>query len=213
MIELPKFQTFYNHARRCDLSMSRDLALDVYANMLCRNGDGHSWQYMLENYIGYGLDAMPQWGNLSESEKPKENLYKVYTDGSCDNVRSKIGGSGYFVMYDGRIVYHKRKGFVNTTNNRMELLAIASALAVLPAGSSVEVCTDSQYCIQAIYSKSREANKNPELVSLCRRMRMRHRMVNFRWVRGHNGDRWNEFADDLATTAYIEECERRGVSY
>lgn len=211
MIELPKFQTFYSYAKKHDFAMSIDLAFDVYAHILCSESPS-SWQYMLENYQSLGLDSKFQWNNLTDAEKPKEKPYVVYTDGACNNNSvEKIGGAGYFVMYDGQIVSHKRKGFVGTTNNRMELLAIASALKALPEGSDVVVNTDSQYCIQTIYSKQREAKKNPELVSLCRRMRLRHRSVDIRWVRGHDGERWNEFVDDLANTAYMEMCDKYGV--
>lgn len=210
MIEMPKFAAFYRQVQRLGFTMNRDVAFDVYANMLCHEGTG-SWQSALERYAELGLDVRPQWAALPEESKPKDGIYTIYTDGACDNVRNKVGGAGYVILYDGKVVCQRCKGFVQTTNNRMELLAIASALSVLPRGADAVLYTDSQYCIQAIFSKHREAKKNPDLVALCRRMRCRLRSVDFRWVRGHDGDRYNEFADDLANTAYMEMCEHIGV--
>ena len=55
--------------------------------------------------------------------------YVAYTDGSCDNnSKYKAGGSAYIVLKDGEIVRMKNHGRLQTTNNRMELLAIISAV-------------------------------------------------------------------------------------
>ena len=55
--------------------------------------------------------------------------YEAYTDGSCDNLSPYgEGGSAYIILKDGIIIKESKKGFVGTTNNRMEMLAIISAV-------------------------------------------------------------------------------------
>lgn len=62
--------------------------------------------------------------------------YVAYTDGSCDNhSKYKAGGSAYVVLKDGDIVKMKNHGRLQTTNNRMELLAIISAAKSCPDGA------------------------------------------------------------------------------
>ena len=74
--------------------------------------------------------------------------YEAYTDGSCDNLSPYgEGGSAYIILKDGIIIKESKKGFVGTTNNRMEMLAIISAVKSVPKGATLTVYTDSQYCI------------------------------------------------------------------
>lgn len=59
--------------------------------------------------------------------------YEAYTDGSCDNLSPYgEGGSAYIILKDGIIIKESKKGFVGTTNNRMEMLAIISAVKSVP---------------------------------------------------------------------------------
>ena len=74
--------------------------------------------------------------------------FVAYTDGSCVNhSKYKEGGSAYIVLKDGEIVKMKNHGRLQTTNNRMELLAIISAAKYCPSGAYLDIYTDSQYCI------------------------------------------------------------------
>ena len=48
--------------------------------------------------------------------------YEAYTDGSCDNISPYgEGGSAYIILKDGVIIKESKKGFVGTTNNRMDV--------------------------------------------------------------------------------------------
>lgn len=134
--------------------------------------------------------------------------YHVYTDGSCDNVRIKVGGSGYVILKDGEVIKTKNKGFYPTTNNRMELLAIVSALNSLPDGSEVIVFTDSQYCIKVLDGYMHE--KNQDLINLYLKISKSLKRIVFMWVKGHNGNKYNEMADELAFSAFKEKSERLG---
>ena len=142
------------------------------------------------------------------AEKFHREAYHVYTDGSCDNVHTKVGGSGYIILKDGNVVKMKNKGFYPTTNNRMELLAIISALNSLPEKSDAIVFTDSKYCIRVLDGYQHE--KNQDLIGLFIKIRKPLGKVFFQWVKGHNGNEYNEMADELAFSAFKEMSEKLG---
>ena len=136
--------------------------------------------------------------------------YIAYTDGSCDNLnRFKVGGSGYVILKDGDIIKVKNKGFLHTTNNRMELLAIISVCNALPDGAFVDIFSDSQYSISFLVSS--RGKKNRDLLDLYHKCASHLGGVRFHWVKGHDGDKYNEMADDLAFSAYREMCEEYNI--
>jgi ribonuclease HI len=135
----------------------------------------------------------------------------IWADGSCNN-KTGIGGWGAVIRTNphGKI---KRLcgGYIHTTNNQMELLAVIHALEwVTELGKyDIQLFSDSQYVIKGINEWSvgwirngwRTATglpvKNKDLwISLCA-LKPKHR-IEFAWVRGHNGDEFNEEADKLA---------------
>ena len=126
----------------------------------------------------------------------------AYTDGSCDNLDPKRpGGSAYIIFNEDKSLFRKAsKGFIGTTNNRMELLAIISVVNALPKGSEVTIYTDSQYCIKAINSK--KPKMNLDLVNKYHQIASKLKKVSFEWVRGHNGNIWNEECDRMANGEY-----------
>lgn len=128
--------------------------------------------------------------------------YIAYTDGSCDNKSPKRpGGAAYIIFNDDMTLYKKSsKGFLNTTNNRMELLAIISVVNALPKNSSVTIHTDSQYCILAC--KSKRPKKNIDLVNLYHRLEGKLEEIKFNWVKGHTGNIYNEECDRMANGEY-----------
>lgn len=136
--------------------------------------------------------------------------YIVYTDGSCDNLNTKAGGSAYIVIKDGEIVKMKNHASFNTTNNRMELLAIISAVNSCPDGAFVDVYTDSQYCIMVLQKRYMPL-KNADLYMLYHKYKERVADVHFHWVKGHNGNYYNEMVDKLAFDAYCELCDQYGL--
>lgn len=130
------------------------------------------------------------WDGVAKSD------YIAYTDGSCNNLSPYgEGGSAYVLTKDGDIILQRAKGFMHTTNNRMELLAIISALFAVERGSSIEVRTDSQYCIT--YANSRVRSANGDMSQLFDEA-CKGKKVLITWVRGHNGTELNELCDRLA---------------
>lgn len=115
-----------------------------------------------------------------------------------------------------RIVNEGKGGERNTTNNRMELLAVISALKALKADGNLprqaEVCTDSQYVQKGMTSwiykwkgnKWRTSDKAPvknqelwmELDTLAAELK-----VSWKWIRGHTGNEWNERCDHMTHEA------------
>lgn len=131
-----------------------------------------------------------------------ENLYIAYTDGSCDNMSPYgEGGSAYILMKKGQIIKENAKGFVGTTNNRMEMLAIISVVRSVPSGASLIVFTDSQYSITA-FTNVKKPKKNLDLINLYHHCVANLKEIEFRWVKGHNGDTYNEMVDKMAYSAY-----------
>jgi ribonuclease HI len=100
-------------------------------------------------------------------------------------------------------------GYLLTTNNRMELLAVIVALEALKiGGSDVTVYTDSQYVVNAVTKgwltewviKRFKGKKNPDLWLRFLEVNKRHN-VKFIWIKGHNDNPFNERCDKLAVAA------------
>lgn len=131
--------------------------------------------------------------------KSKNFDFIAYTDGSCNNLSPYgEGGAAFIVLQDERQFAHRAKGFLNTTNNRMEILAIISAVNSVPDGSSILVKTDSRIAITA-FEKQRKNAANHDLIELFAKV-SQGKCVSFEWVKGHNGDKWNEFCDETANS-------------
>jgi ribonuclease HI len=129
--------------------------------------------------------------------------YIAYTDGSCNNLSPYGEGGAAYIILDGQrnLVKQNSKGFVGVTNNRMELMAILSAVAAVPEDSTLVVYTDSQYCIQVLTNKANANNfsrPNANIIRQYFNYASRLKAVRFEWVKGHDGNEFNEMVDALA---------------
>lgn len=129
--------------------------------------------------------------------------YIAFTDGSCNNLSPYGEGGAAYVILDGQrnVVKQNSKGFVGVTNNRMELMAILSAVAAVPAGSSLVIHTDSQYCIQVLTNEKNANNftrPNANIIRQYFNYASRLKNIRFEWVKGHSGNEFNELVDALA---------------
>ncbi|HLR11997.1 MAG TPA: ribonuclease HI [Burkholderiaceae bacterium] len=132
---------------------------------------------------------------------------EIWTDGACKG-NPGPGGWGALLRYG----QHERElygGEWETTNNRMEIMAVIKALRALKAPCKVTIHTDSQYVRNAMTkwlpdwkrrgwrTAARKPVKNADLWQLLDDLVARHE-VSWKWVRGHAGDPGNEHADALA---------------
>jgi len=131
----------------------------------------------------------------------------IYTDGSSIG---NPGPGGYgAVLIAGERRKEMSQGYRLTTNNRMELMAVIVALEALKIpNSTVTIFTDSQYVVNAVEKnwvfgwekKNFTGKKNPDLWQRFLIVYRRH-TVQFKWVKGHAGNRENERCDRLAVAA------------
>jgi ribonuclease HI len=131
----------------------------------------------------------------------------MYTDGACSG-NPGPGGWGAVLM-SGR---HRKElfgGDRDTTNNRMEMMAVIRGAEALKRGCSVDIHTDSKYVMKGITewlegwkkrgwrTASKQPVKNVDLWQRLEKALDRHE-VNWYWVKGHSGIAENERADELA---------------
>jgi len=132
---------------------------------------------------------------------------EIFTDGACSG-NPGPGGWGAILRCAGQ--ERELFGFAaDTTNNRMELLAVIEALRLLKRPMAVAVHTDSQYVQKGITewihgwkgrgwkTAAKEPVKNEDLWRQLEDLAARHR-VDWHWVKGHAGHAENERADALA---------------
>ena len=132
----------------------------------------------------------------------------IYTDGACSG-NPGPGGYGAILMYGE----HKKElsgGEKLTTNNRMELMGVITALKALNRPCQVDLYTDSQYVVNGIekgWARKWQANgwmrnkkekaMNPELWQELLELLEIHQ-VSFHWVKGHAENPYNNRCDEIA---------------
>jgi ribonuclease HI len=132
----------------------------------------------------------------------------VYTDGAC-NPNPGPGGWAAILLRPGAKPQELAGAEPQTSNNRMEMQAVLEALKALDRPHQVTLYTDSQYLRRGITewlpqwqrrgwrTAAKKAVKNQALWQALAAEIQRHQ-IDWRWVKGHAGDKWNERADDLA---------------
>ncbi len=168
----------------------------------------------LKNPVYAASAAKNKNGNKkpSSTKRGKEGEIVIYTDGGA-RFNPGPGGYGVVMMTNG-----KRKefsgGYRLTTNNRMELMACIVALRKLPTKKkSITLYSDSQYVVNGItkgwaqgwrkrgwVKSDKQPAINPdlwgELLDLVEGLE-----IDFRWVKGHAGNEYNERCDELAVSS------------
>jgi len=147
-----------------------------------------------------------------------EDPVEIYADGAC---RGNPGPGGWGVLLRAKGRERELLGSdPATTNNRMELMAVISALEALRRRCAVRVYTDSQYVQKGISvwirdwkrrgwrTAAKQPVKNADLWQRLDQLAQGHD-IEWHWVRGHAGHAENERADALANRA-IDELQRGG---
>ena len=137
--------------------------------------------------------------------------YVVYTDGACSG---NPGPGGW-----GAVILNKERNEINisgkvksTTNNRMELMAPIMALRKIKKASKIIIYTDSIYLKNGIttwikkwekngwMSANKKPVKNKDLWVTLNKL-SKEQAIDWKWVKAHAGNKYNEIADMLATKA------------
>lgn len=145
--------------------------------------------------------------NMHGSRTTKDKVVDLFTDGACKG-NPGVGGWGVLLRYEGneKVLCGGER---DTTNNRMELMAVIEGLKALNRACKVRVHTDSQYVQKDISewianwirrgwkTAGGGAVKNQDLWQALAEQAARHE-VEWHWVKGHAGHAENERADALA---------------
>ena len=138
---------------------------------------------------------------------------EIFTDGAC---RGNPGPGGWGALLRAKGQYKELKGSAaETTNNRMEIQAVISALDSLKQPCAVRLTTDSKYVLDGVKSwmpnwkkrgwktASKAPVKNKDLWLQIDALVQVHD-IEWLWVKGHSGHAENERVDGLANEAIDE---------
>ena len=141
-------------------------------------------------------------------------MISIYTDGAC-SLNPGIGGWGAVIVKNNNEIIKINGGSNYTTNNKMELTATIEALKYFKEQQNLTIYTDSIYVKNGItlwihnwkINGWKTANKKPvknvDLWTNLEKEIQRHK-INWKWIKGHAGNIFNEQADELARK-YIED--------
>lgn len=142
-----------------------------------------------------------------------EEIIEIYTDGACSGNPGK-GGWGAILLYHDK--KKKISGFdPDTTNNKMELQAVIESLKIIKKDLKIHIYTDSNYVKDGITkwifnwkknnwkNSKKQAVKNSDLWQELDILVQKYD-IDFFWVKGHDGNKYNEIADQLARDAIIK---------
>ena len=137
--------------------------------------------------------------------------YVIYTDGACSG-NPGPGGWGAIILSEEKNETSISGQEKSTTNNRMELTAPIMALRKIKKASKIIIYTDSIYLKNGItiWIKNWEKNgwksankkpvKNKDLWVTLNNLSKEH-VIDWKWIKAHAGNKYNEIADRLATKA------------
>ena len=144
----------------------------------------------------------------------RKSLVEIYCDGACSG-NPGPGGYGAILKYDGQV--KEISGCEGqTTNNRMEMMAVIEALRLMKGASRIRVITDSTYLVKGMtewiqgwkrrnwVNSQKRPVLNRDLWETLLDLSGPHD-IEWTWVKGHAGHRENERCDELARGA-IPDC-------
>ena len=134
----------------------------------------------------------------------------VFTDGSCEG-NPGPGGWGFVWVQEDEVLLERSGYEPDTTNNQMELQALIEAYRALPRDAEVTVHSDSQLCVNTInqwaagwerrgWKRKGGPIKNLERVQELWALSNDRPGVTLEWIKAHDGSKWNEYADVLASS-------------
>ena len=124
-------------------------------------------------------------------------MIEIYTDGAYSSSRDQ-GGWAFVVVKDDELLYKDYDGLLNTTNQRMEIIAMIKTLEFIKNYSiplPITIYSDSLYVINTI-TKNWNKKANIELWDIL--IPLINKDINYVHVKGHNGNKFNEECDKWA---------------
>ena len=139
----------------------------------------------------------------------------VFTDGSSVP-NPGPGGWGAVYVVDGEVIDQAHGSDSDTTNNRMELIALIQACDLVPLRTSVTIYSDSNLAVQSMndwvhgwkergWKRKTGPIQNLDLVKDLHFVLQSRSELTLEWIRAHDGSVWNEYADSLANAWRREE--------
>ena len=144
----------------------------------------------------------------------KRQIVEIFTDGACSG-NPGPGGYGAILKY-GEVTKEISGCHKNTTNNRMELMAVIEALRQIKRPSKVRVFSDSTYIVKGMtewlpgwirrkwINSKKQPVLNRDLWENLLKISQPHD-IEWVWLKGHVGHKENERCDELARNA-IRQC-------
>lgn len=132
------------------------------------------------------------------------NLYTLITDGAYSSARNQ-GGVGLVFLKNGEKILEYSKMYKGVTNNMMELGAVIIGLRLIKNPiDSLTIITDSMYvigCATKGWKRKKNVKLWQEFDAQYERVKTLCPDIRFEHVKGHDGDKWNEYCDKLAVKA------------
>jgi ribonuclease HI len=151
---------------------------------------------------------------MTKKDKP---IVEIFTDGACSG-NPGPGGYGAILKY-GKVQKEISGCHQDTTNNRMEMMAVIEAMRQLKKPCRIKVATDSEYLVNGMtkwldgWIKKNWVNSrkkpvlNRDLWEILKELSDPHD-VEWTWIRGHRGHKENERCDEMARKA-IKYCKKK----
>lgn len=139
----------------------------------------------------------------------------VFTDGACAG-NPGPGGWGMVWVENNQVLKQDYGHEAQTTNNRMEMRALIAAYEMLPVDAEVTIWSDSNLCVRTLnewaagwkqrgWTRKTGPVENLDLVKKAYELSRSRPRATLKWIKAHNGSRWNEYADGLATAFQRDE--------
>lgn len=122
---------------------------------------------------------------------------QIYTDGSQ---KAKWGSWAFVVVKNNKVIHEASARVSKTNSNRMEFQAAIEALAYLKSGEKACIYTDSRILIKAMSSSENRPAANEDQIKILDQL-VANRKINWKWVKAHSGNKYNERSDELCRAA------------
>ncbi len=147
----------------------------------------------------------------------KDGIRYIKTIRSYTPPLVEVSGKQLFLLKMGKKrkpIEQDGKFYIETTNNRMEIGAVIEAFERVkdPSNCNLTIYADSLWAIN-MANDTWVAKENIDLVRYARELVKKFKSVKFVHVKGHTGDRFNEWCDKLAMSAYKDKLKEKEVLY